>query len=641
MQDNLPESSMPKPSLAWLPEPTDFVPRIKTLEAAGTVAWADLVALATYRLDFLKTDRLDRLLHRHFADAAPPGLATRPVRLAVLGSSTTVHLLAPIRVAALRRNIWLTLHEGEYGQYQQELADVDAELHRFRPDIVLLSFDSRHVTAGLDVAADQEGADAAPQDVLSRMRRCWSLARTLGATVIQQTVMPTLPALMGSNEQRLPGSPLGLIARLNAALRPAADEAGVHLLALDEASARDGIAEWHDAVLWHRAKQDITPVAAPVYGDVVARLVAALQGRSSKCLVLDLDNTLWGGVIGDDGLEGIAIGQGSALGEAFLSVQAYAKSLAKRGVILAVCSKNDEANALSAFESHPEMLLKRSDISAFFANWDDKATNLRRIAADLNIGLDSLVFLDDNPFERNLVRTELPEVGVPEIPGDDPALMARVLADAGYFESLSITDEDRARTVQYQANRERAALESSATDMPAYLRSLDMQLVWRRFDRIGLGRIVQLINKTNQFNLTTRRRTEDQVAALMADPNAFGLQLRLLDRFGDNGIIAIVIGQVDAARDCRIDTWLMSCRVLGRGVEEATLALIARTAAATGAETLVGEYIPTARNGMVSGHYARLGFSVHAAQAHGGHLARLPLHDFVPADSYMAVTEGA
>ena len=633
---------MPKPSLAWLPDATDFAVRIRALEAADAVAWPDLVALANHRLDFLKTERLDRLLLRHFADAAPPGLPTQPVRLAILGSSTTVHLPAPIRVAALRRNIWLTLHEGEYGQYLQELADVDAPLHRFRPDVVLLSFDARHVAAGLDAAADADAAEAVLQAALERMRRCWSLARgTLGAAVLQQTVLPTLPALVGGNEQRLPGSAANLVARLNQEMRPAADAAGVHLLALDAAAARDGVAEWHDPVLWHRAKQDVTPAAAPVYGDLVGRLLAALQGRASKCLVLDLDNTLWGGVIGDDGLEGIAIGQGSALGEAHLGVQAHARALADRGVILAVCSKNDEAVALSAFERHPEMLLRRADISAFVANWDDKAANLRRIAHMLNIGVDSLVLLDDNPFERNLVRAALPEVGVPEIPGDDPALMPQMLADGGYFETLSITPEDLARTGQYRANRERTALEGAATDLPAYLRGLEMRLVWRRFDRIGLGRIVQLVNKTNQFNLTARRTTEAQVSALMADPAAFGLQLRLLDRFGDNGIVAIVAGRVDEEKACRIDTWLMSCRVLGRGVEEATLALVAQQARALGAETLVGEYVPTPRNGMVSEHYARLGFSGHVVQAHGGHLAWLALRGFVPADGPIDVTEGA
>ena len=622
---------MPKPVLAWLAEAGDFNARLKALPDAPI--WADLVALANLRLDFLRTDRLDAILRRCFP-AAPQGLATQPVRLAILGSSTTVHLTAPIRVAALRRNIHVVIHEGEYGQYLQELSDVESDVHRFRPDIVLLALDSRHVTAGLE-------DDAGLALVRARIARCWRMAReTLGATVIQQAILPVLPTLLGGNEHRLPGSPARLIARLNAALRDDADAAGVHLLAVDEAASRDGIMEWHDPVLWHRSKQEISPVAAPLYGDLVGRLIAALQGRAAKCLVLDLDNTLWGGVIGDDGLEGIAIGQGSAAGEAHLAVQAYAQALARRGVILAVCSKNDETNARAAFERHPEMLLRLDDISCFVANWDDKATNLRRIAARLNIGTDSLVFLDDNPFERNLVRAALPEVSVPEVPDDEPALMPGVLAAAGYFEAVSITDEDRARTAHYAANTARAALEASTTDMPAYLRSLEMQLVWRRFDRIGLGRISQLINKTNQFNLTTRRMTEEQVLAVMADPSAFGLQLRLLDRLGDNGIIAIVIGRLGASGDCLIDTWLMSCRVLGRGVEAATLALVAEQARGLAAAALLGEYRPTAKNAMVAGHYERLGFTRIAEFEDGGHLARLALAGFTAQDSAITVVQG-
>ncbi len=631
---------MPKPVLAWLAEAGDFTARIRTLEAAGSCGWGELVGLANLRLDFLRTERLDALLRRHFAEP-PAVLSTRPVRLAILASSTTVHLAAPIRIAALRRNMHVRVHEGEYGQYLQELADQESALFRFRPDCVLLALDAHHIVAGLDAMADADAAQAALDAARGMLAQCWRLAREkLGATVIQQAILPILPPRLGANEQRLFGSPARMVARLNAALRDDADAAGVHLLGIDEAAARDGLGEWHDPVVWHRAKQEVTPVAAPVYGDLVGRLLAALQGRAAKCLVLDLDNTLWGGVIGDDGLEGIAIGPGSALGEAHLAVQAYAKALAQRGVILAVCSKNDEANARSAFEKHPEMLLRLADISCFIANWDDKATNLRRIATALNIGTDSLVLLDDNPFERNLVRAELAEVAVPEIPDDDPALMPGVLAAAGYFESLSVTEEDRARTAQYAANRERAVLEATATDLPAYLRSLQMRLIWRRFDRIGLSRIVQLINKTNQFNLTTRRRTEQEVLAVMADPCAFGLQLRLLDRFGDNGIVAVVIGRMSSDHECEIDTWLMSCRVLGRGVERATLGLLAEQARALGAASLWGEYHPTAKNAMVAGHYQELGFTRVSLLEDGGHRAVLALDEPTGDQGFMTVLEG-
>jgi FkbH-like protein len=380
-----------------------------------------------------------------------------------------------------------------------------------------------------------------------------------------------------------------------------------------------------------------------MYGDLIGRIIAAKQGKSYKCLVMDLDNTMWGGVVGDDGLEGIVIGQGSALGEAFVAFQEYARELSRRGIILAVCSKNDEANALEPFEKHPEMVLKRGDIACFVANWTDKAANIRTIAAELNIGLDSLVFIDDNPFERTLVRQELPMVAVPEV-GDDPVSYAQILSDAGYFEGLAVTQEDRERTGQYQGNRLREALKSSATDLPSYLRGLEMQLIWRRFDQIGLSRTVQLINKTNQFNLTTRRYTEDDVLGVMRDNRSFGLQLRLLDRFGDNGIISIVIGrmQEEAAEeegDLLIDTWLMSCRVLGRQVEPTTLNLVAEQAQKLGAKRLVGEYIPTKKNAMVKDHYAKLGFTVVNEAADGSSRAVLDLTAFTPAETFIDVRE--
>jgi FkbH-like protein len=608
-------------------------------QALGEIPWPNAVALANHQLDFIRTNQLDEILQRALNGRIPADLAAKPVQLAILSSSTTAHLHAAIRVAGLRRNLHVTIYEVNYGQYWQELTDPESGLYHFAPTTVLFTLDAHHLAAGLTAGMSAHDADAAFDEAQARIQECWRIAQeAFRCPVIHQTPLPVHPFLLGSNEHRLPGSKAAFIARLNAALRPMADAAGVDLLAVDDHALRDGIAAWHDPVLWYRAKQEISPSIAPLYGDLAMRIVAAKLGRSYKALVLDLDNTLWGGVIGDDGLDGIVLGQGSALGEAFIGFQSYARELSRRGVILAVCSKNDIANATEPFDKHPEMLLRQADIASFVANWSDKAANIRAIATHLNIGLDSLVFVDDNPFERSLVRQELPMVAVPEV-GDDPATYAQTIADAGYFEGVAVTQEDRERTGQYQGNQLRDALKASATDLPSYLRSLDMELIWRRFDKIGLSRTTQLINKTNQFNLTTRRYSEDDVVSVMQDTRSFGLQLRLLDRFGDNGIIAIVIGKLQADDDLVIDTWLMSCRVLGRQVEPTTLNLIASQAQHLGARRLIGEYLPTKKNGMVRDHYARLGFEM-VETSEAGSRAVLDLASYVPAETFITVREG-
>ena len=627
-------------SLYWLPGMEDWRARLHALPSEPERAWAAAVALANTRLDFIRTNALDETLRRCLGAAAPAGLATRPVRLALLGAGTLAHLHAGIRVGGLRRGIHIATHEGDYGQYWQDIADVGSALHDYAPDTVLLSLDGHHLAAGLNAAMTEGDADAALRDVTARIRDCWRMLRAaFGCQIIHQMPLPVHPAVLGNNEHRLAGSRQAFLARLCVELRLMADADGVDLLALDSRAAIDGVKAWHDPGLWHRAKQEVSPAASPMYGELVARLIAARQGRSYKCLVLDLDNTLWGGVVGDDGLDGLVLGQGSALGEAFAGFQDYARELSRRGVILAVCSKNDEANAMEPFERHPEMVLRSADIACFVANWSDKAANIRTIARDLNIGLDALVFIDDNPFERALVRQELPMVAVPEI-ADDPAGFARTLADAGYFEALRITDDDRARGAQYQGNRQREALKASGTDLPSYLRGLDMRLAWRRFDAIGLQRIVQLINKTNQFNLTTRRYTDQDVLAVMRDDRAFGLQLRLLDRFGDNGIIAVLIGRMDDDCGLLIDTWLMSCRVLGRQVEPASLNLIAEQARQLGASRLIGDYEPTTKNGMVADHYEKLGFTPVRVDSTGASRSTLDLGGFVPAETFIEVREG-
>ncbi len=630
-------------ALHWLPPLSDdWRARVHALGAERAAdpdcVWAEAIALANANLSFVLTSNLDQAI-RHALPNPPPGLATRPERLALLGSATMGHLLPAIRVGGLRRGMWIDTYENDFGQYWQELTDPHSALHAFRPSTVLVSLDAHHLLRGIDAGMTMEAASSALDETTTHLREIWRLLReAFGCRVVQQTVLPLHPPLLGSNEYRLAGSRAAFVARLNGVLRPMADEARVDLLALDDRAARDGLAAWHNPTFWHHAKQEVSPSAAPMYGELLARLLAAHQGRSAKCLVLDLDNTLWGGVVGDDGLEGIVIGQGSAAGEAHLAFQHYCQELARRGVILAVCSKNDEVNALEPFEQHPEMALKRSDIAALAINWEDKPANIRTIASELNIGLDALVFVDDNPFERNLVRRELPMVAVPEV-GEDPVGFTTAIADAGYFEAVIITEEDRERTAQYHGNRSRDALRRSATDLESYLRSLEMRLLWRQFDRIGLARIVQLINKSNQFNLTTHRYTEAEVLAVMDDPDAFGLQLRLIDRFGDNGVIAIVIGRKAGDRDLVIDTWLMSCRVLGRQVEEATLDLIARQARLLGARRLIGQYIPTKKNGMVKDHYARLGFAAMETAPDGASRAVLHLQSFVPAPTFIQIEE--
>jgi FkbH-like protein len=615
--------------LGWLPVAADWAAQ---LDAARRLPEPDaleaLMQLANRRLDFIQTARLDRAVQQ-FANFARETLTTiRPVRLALLGSSTLTHLIPGIRIGALRRGIWVDVHEGAYGSYRQELLEPGSVLHAFKPDVLLFSFDARHL-AGLDGA---EGA-------VRMVRECWRAAKdAFGCTILQQAVLPIFRPIVGNNEHRYAPSRARLVLELNQALRTAADDDGAHIVAVDAAAAMDGLSEWHEEALWHRSKQEIHPRVSHVYGDLIGRLMMATRGRSSKCLVLDLDNTLWGGVIGDDGLGGISIGQGSALGEAHLAFQQYALDLSHRGVILAVCSKNDEAVALEAFDRHPDMLLRRDDISCFVANWNDKASNLRQIAQRLNIGIDSLVFADDNPFERNLIRRELPQVAVPELP-EDPAGFGACISAAGYFETLSITREDQDRIEQYRANEQRERLREAVTDMDAYLGSLDMKLHCTRFDELGLPRVVQLINKTNQFNLTTRRYSEAEVREVMSDPRSLGLQFRLVDRFGDNGVIGIVIGRVNGEREMSLDTWLMSCRVLGRQVEVATLNVLAKNAAAMGATRLIGLFRPTEKNAMVKEHYPKLGFEPCGDQD-GFSTWRLALEGYRAVQTHLNILEG-
>jgi FkbH-like protein len=622
--------------LYWLPEVQDWQTHIAKLRAGDGDAQTLIKGLANCKLDFVRTNALDTLIRQSRTSTSGLRSSPRTIRLAVLGSATLSHLLPAIRVGAARRGLSVECYEGPYGQHVQELLDTGSGLHAFKPDYVLFAFDARHLTHRFK-------EDAPLSAIMDELREGWNRAKdALGCRVLQQTAAPIFPAVLGENEQRIAGSRADLVRRLNEALRGAADEADVDLVALDTWMGRTGIDAWYDAKYWYLAKQEVKLSAAPLYGDLVGRLLAARMGLARKVLVLDLDNTLWGGVLGDDGIDGIQIGNGNALSEAFLDVQHYAKELSKRGVVLAISSKNDMKNVVEAFEKHPEMVLRMSDFAAVACNWDPKPDNLRALAQQLNLGLDSFVFLDDNPFERNLVRAELPMVAVPEI-SDDPSTYTQTLSDAGYFEAAYLSEEDRARAAQYQANLARDALRTQATDLDGYLRSMEMRLLWSRVDGSNLKRPTQLLNKTNQFNLTTRRRTEQEMADFVGADKALALQFRLTDRFGDNGIIALVLGEM-RGEVMYLDSWLMSCRVLGRQVEAGMLNFVAQTARAMGASKLHGEYRPTAKNGMVEQHYPKLGFEAFQPQpalskpTAAGHYV-LDLNAFTPIPTFLITQE--
>jgi FkbH-like protein len=629
--------------LHWLPVPSNVDTAFAVLKATADPAarLQQIVALAGHQLDFVQTGKLDRYLERTLAELPEPGMPV--LRVAWLGSSTLDHLLPSARIAALRRGLILQQYLAPYGQYRQELLDRGSELARFKPHVVLLCLDHEHLAdamGGAMLGATAGDVEAGVQAQVADLRRLWRTAGELGATVVHQTIPNLAPVLFGSFDRALPGAPAAMLDRLDRALRDAAAEDRVLVLDLGGWSARLGHDAWFDRVRWLQAKQLVAPPAAPLYGELVARQLGALRGRSRKCLVLDLDNTVWGGVVGDDGVERLVLGYGSAAGEGYAAFQRYARSLRAGGVVLAVCSKNDHAVAEAAFRDHSEMVLKLDDIASFIANWTDKATNLRRIAEALNLGLDALVFFDDNPAERALVRSELPMVAVPEVPAD-PAYYVRTLEDAGYFEAVSLTGDDLARARQYQDNGRRAQALETATDMDSFLRGLGMTLQIGGLDASSIVRVTQLINKTNQFNVTTRRYTEAELRAFGDDPANVVMHFRLLDRFGDNGLIGVLLARGVGDRMV-IDTLLMSCRVLGRGVELAMLNELVNRARARGIAEIAGEYLPSARNAMVADLFGRLGFAA-ADRASGddrpGTRWLLRVGEFIQHPTFIAVGE--
>lgn len=589
--------------LAWLPEPPENIGAQCRAVAGLPEPGAVIRQLASHALDANGLTRLAKAIGRARADERSLAPLV-PFRLGLLGNGT-LDLLVPALIAtAARHGIALECTKADYGQTVQEALDVRSRINRATPDAVLLALDYRGLPLHMSPGAADAGIEAAINH-LAAIRE--GFREHSGAVSIVQTLAPPPEALFGSFDRAVLGTSRRVLDDFNRALVETVRQGGDVLFDVAAVAETVGLAEWHSPAQWNLAKLPFADEYVPLYAEHVARLIAALCGKSRRCLILDLDNTVWGGVIGDDGLDGIRLAQGDAIGEAYLAVQRLALDLRERGIVLAVSSKNNDEVARLAFQKHPEMLLREHHIAVFQANWNDKATNISAIAEELSLGLDAMVLLDDNPAERSLIRRLLPQVAVPELP-PDPALYARTLAAAGYFESVAFSDEDRKRAKYYHDNARRVTLQKSAIDLGSYLESLQMEIVFQPFDETGRARITQLINKSNQFNLTTRRYTETEVAQVQRDQTVFTLQVRLIDRFGDNGMISVVICRPRSAGVWEIDTWLMSCRVLGRQVESMVLREVLHHARRRGIDLLIGLYRPSERNGMVRDHYAKLGF---------------------------------
>jgi len=621
--------------LFWLPRaPDDTRQRLRALLADGGVVPArELVFLAQHALNLDDLNRVAKAMKQ--AGVRLDAETLTPVRFAMLCDGTVDHILPAIAASALRHGILLDTYAPAYGRALPEVLDPASGLAAFGAQIALVASDYR----SLGLAAprmDRADADRAIATAADRMRQIIAGLAARGITPIVQTIPVPVDPWTGHYDLLAPGSPAAMVRAVNDALVAAAIEYAAVVFDGDGLAALVGRANWFDPAYWFRAKFPFALDVTPIYAEHVARLIGATRGKGRKCLVLDLDNTCWGGVIGDDGLDAIRLGQGSADGEAFLDIQSYALSLKARGIVLAVVSKNEEDAARLPFREHPEMRLREDDIAVFIANWDDKASNIRHVARVLNIGLDALAFLDDNPAERARVRQMLPEVAVPEVP-EDASLYSSVLARSGLFETVGLSSDDAQRAEQYRANAERAVVMEKMGDYDAYLRSLEMVCDLRPFDDVGRTRIAQLVNKSNQFNLTTRRYTEADIASLQNDPDIFHMQVRLTDRFGDNGMISVVVFR-KGAQEWLCDTWLMSCRVLERRVEEAVLQTVALSARAQGARFLVGEYLPSAKNKMVAGHFAKLGFAEAGPTDEGGTRWILDLAGYRPVELPMALT---
>jgi FkbH-like protein len=611
------------------------------LHAARAYAAAGMWVEAATRLRDALAERPDYTFHarahgilQQVSSHASRGV--RRARVAILGSATTSLFLPIVKALSFRDRIDVECYEGLYGAFRQEILDPDSGLHRFAPDVVFIVPTWRDLNLR---SFGTEQIDTLVEAAVGEYVTLWeALARHSHCHIVQHSFDIPRSESAGGLAARA-GGRRRLIRRINLRLGEVAP-AFVSILDTERVIAEIGIHAWEDAALWHRARQHPSPRALPALVEQQMAHLRAALGLARKVVVCDLDNTLWGGVIGEDGLEGIRVGGSSPEGEAYAELQKYLTELRDRGVLLAVSSKNNPEDARLPFAHHSGMVLRLEDFAAFEANWDDKVTNLRRVAERLSLGTDSFVFLDDNPFERAWVRSQMPEVAVVEL-GPSPATRVRDLDSGRYFEVVAISEEDRTRAELYQRETARDALRAQVGTLDEFLARLHMEGTATPVSGANLARVTQLVNKTNQFNLTTRRYTEAQIRALVAR-GAWCGAYELSDRFGRHGIVGVLLCVPGESTDAwEIDTWLMSCRVLGRQFERFMFDRTVDAARAAGVERIIGTYCPTAKNGLVSDLFERFGFTRREQSEENGTRYELALNSVTaPYTTFIQVAGG-
>ncbi len=556
-------------------------------------------ALRRDRLDPEGIDKAGRIVRR---ELLPDDSSHAPLNVLILGQCTTSWIVTSLTAAAWARGIALRVVDGGYDRVLQELTN-----HRWPGAqsgiVVLLPWNKRLLEGGGD---KEQGL----QDELRFWQQAWLLAtERLHGRMIQVGYDWIIPGPLGQHLAAGSEGPVSLIREMNARLRGHLPQ-GAYFLDLEQLSGISGRRSFYDMRRYFWTKQPFSENGTSQIADHICAGIRALTTGPKKVLVLDLDNTLWGGVVGEVGPLGIALGD-SPEGEAFVAFQTYVKQLAKRGVLLAVASKNNPEDAREPFRLNSDMVLTLDDMAAFEACWEPKHATIARIAASLNLGLDSFVFFDDNPAEREQVRQAIPEVEVVEVP-QDPAEYVRALQSGNWFETVGLSGEDGMRGRQYAAERHRREAEATFGSLDDYFRSLEMVAELGSITDADLPRVVQLLGKTNQFNLTTRRHSHNDVIRLRNIPDAIDITLRLRDRFGEHGLVSVLLAVPEICdgrkRVVRIDSWLMSCRVISRGVEQFLFGHFLDRCRQLGYDTILGEYIPTRKNGLVAGLFDELGF---------------------------------